>query len=214
MTTSQFLAFGTGGGSGSPNTLTPTAYAALTTILQNGFVDGIANATQANTIWRQATTAAAGMAQFAVDHGSVNCNDDGVPANYKAAVKSALDALYIQDLSGLVALTAFTGGNQSLTPNGSQKLPGQLILQWGTVAIGSGSNVETASFSFPISFPHAVFFIGGNGDNAAASGWNPFVVMFPASGLSTSGATLIADTTNPSQAFDSGRHVRWFAIGY
>lgn len=134
MPTSQFLPFGIGGGSGSPNTLSPTAYAALTALLANGFQPGIARSEEVNTALRQVTTGVAALASFAATHGDDDVLDNGVIADFAAALKSALDNLYIQDLSGLVPTSAFTGSNQDLTgESGFQRLPGGLILQWGSI---------------------------------------------------------------------------------
>lgn len=56
-----------------------------------------------------------------------------------------------------VALSSFTGTNQSLTDNGYQKLPGGLIIQWG--AVGIISNPTT--WTFPIAFPNKCVAISG-----------------------------------------------------
>ena len=48
--------------------------------------------------------------------------------------------------------TNFTGSNQSLTSNGYQKLPGGLVMQWGTAT--AGANTAT-TVTFPIAFPSA-----------------------------------------------------------
>lgn len=50
-----------------------------------------------------------------------------------------------------VASDAFTGANQSLASNGYQKLPGGLILQWGSI-----NGTYGMSGAFPIPFPTAV----------------------------------------------------------
>lgn len=51
-------------------------------------------------------------------------------------------------LTPLRLAEALKGSNQSLTANGFQRLPGGLIIQWGTVS--NGTNV------FPLTFPNAV----------------------------------------------------------
>lgn len=84
--TNQFLPFAVGAGA---NTLTPTAYAALTSLLSSGFVSGVANSAQFNTALRQATTAAAGIAQFIANQ-NVNALDNGDPSVFAAAFASAL----------------------------------------------------------------------------------------------------------------------------
>ena len=40
------------------------------------------------------------------------------------------------ELAAKVALTQFTGTNQSLNASGYQKLPGGLIIQWGNIVTG------------------------------------------------------------------------------
>jgi len=48
-----------------------------------------------------------------------------------------------------VALSSFTGANQSLTANGFQKLPGGAIMQWGTVSL---ANNTLATVTLPTAF--------------------------------------------------------------
>lgn len=106
--TNQFLPFAVGAGA---NTLTPTAYAALTSLLSSGFLAGVAPSAQFNTALRQATTAAAGLAQFMANQG-VNANDDGSASNFAAGVQSAVKASIpvgrIQVVGASVAANALT----------------------------------------------------------------------------------------------------------
>jgi microcystin-dependent protein len=87
--TNQYLAFGTGTGA---NTLSYAAYSALTTVIAQGFQPGIALSEQFNTLMRQVSVAAAGTAKFAVDNGTLDCLDDGSPANFAAALLNAVQA--------------------------------------------------------------------------------------------------------------------------
>lgn len=48
---------------------------------------------------------------------------------------------------------AFQGSNQTIAANGYQKLPGGLILQWGS-ATGINNSAAT-NITFPIAFPNA-----------------------------------------------------------
>jgi hypothetical protein len=57
-----------------------------------------------------------------------------------------------KDVSGVV-IGDFTGSNQSLAASGYQKLPGGLIMQWGTHTPGGGNTTNTVTF--PIAFPTA-----------------------------------------------------------
>lgn len=59
-------------------------------------------------------------------------------------------AITASEAAALLA-ASFGGSNQSLSANGYQKLPGGLILQWGSVTQSSG----TASVTFPLAFPSA-----------------------------------------------------------
>lgn len=120
--------------------------------------------------------------------------------------------------------------NPDVTPTGWRKLapglptvggPGTgyrvsgdgFIEQWGTVAIGSGSNRYDTSFSFPIPFLAEIHGPFGNSNGPANGGtWGPVAVMFPS--ITLTGSGLIADTTNSSQHFASGVYVNWTASGY
>lgn len=163
MSTSQYLPFGTGV---SANALSYATYSALTTLISNGFQTGIAKSEQINTVLRQVSVGVAGLAKLIADHGPLDALDNGSVSDFKTALKSALDLLYIQDLSGLVPLASFTGANQSLSSNGYQKLPGGLILQFGSVGfadVPSGVPGDTGTVTFTaaggIAFPTAIFHV-------------------------------------------------------
>lgn len=59
----------------------------------------------------------------------------------------------------------FLGGNQALSGNGYQKLPGGLIIQWGTSVVGA----TTGTITFPITFPNSVFTVSGSPSGVATS---------------------------------------------
>lgn len=116
---------------------------------------------------------------------------------------SALDADTVDGLhaAALVKYADFTGANQSLGSSGYQKLPGGLIIQWGTYFVGANTSV---SATFPIAFPNACLFAttsGGRVDTAAQDN-NPFV-----SGANQYAATIYAST-------DVSTSGGWIAIGY
>lgn len=116
---------------------------------------------------------------------------------------SGLDADTVDGLhaAALVKYTDFTGSNQSFGSSGYQKLPGGLIIQWGTYFVGANTSV---SATFPIAFPNACLFAttsGGRVDTAAQDN-NPFV-----SGVSQYSATIYAST-------DVSTSGGWIAIGY
>lgn len=86
----DFIPFAVGG---SANVITQSAYAALTSITQNGFQSGIAQSNQLNKVWRQSSIMAAVLAQFIADQSGQNAVDDGttatLEANLIAAVRNA-----------------------------------------------------------------------------------------------------------------------------
>lgn len=77
MPTNDFLPFATAGGAG---VLTQSEYAALAARL-SGFVDGIAEPTEVNKVWRQASVMAAVIGQFIGDYGALDALDNGSVAN-------------------------------------------------------------------------------------------------------------------------------------
>jgi len=114
-------------------------------------------------------------------------------------------------VTGVVDTATFTGANQSLAASGYQKLPGGLILQWGTTAVPSGANVGSQAMTFPIAFPTALYAVAGNADKLANGTWFPVAVMF--TGRSVTGATVVADTANGAQNLQAGINVTWWAVG-
>lgn len=210
---SQYLPFAIGGGSGSPNTITPSAWAALTTLLQNGFQPGTALSEHMNTALRQLSVAVAAIAKLAADYGTADMLDDGSVTNFESKLKAALDLLYIQDLSPFARFDNYTGSpEQSITTNGWQKLPGGLLFQWGKLGITPGGNVASMSLSFPRAFANGCYGVTGTADGPANTGWNPVNVVIR--DVNAAGATVIADTGNNGITIASGRSVMWHAWGY
>ena len=115
--------------------------------------------------------------------------------NLQAVTKQQMDAADALN----VALASFTGTNQSLAASGFQKLPGGLIIQWGSV---SGLTTTTPSnVTFPVSFPTAcrqvvATMIGGPSGVVQ-------VYSFTASGCGI----------NLSTSFNAGSQATWIAIG-
>ena len=58
-------------------------------------------------------------------------------------------------IDGAKLNTALKGSNQSLITNGYQKMPGGLILQWGSVSSALFDNSSPITFTLPITFPTA-----------------------------------------------------------
>jgi hypothetical protein len=106
----DFIPFAVGG---SANVITQSAYAALTSITQNGFQSGIAQSNQLNKVWRQSSIMAAVLAQFIVDQSGQNAVDDGttatLEANLLAAIKNATKQTVILTDTGVA--NAYTAAN-------------------------------------------------------------------------------------------------------
>lgn len=105
-----------------------------------------------------------------------------------AALTSATDVITARRLA-----SAFnTTGQQSLAANGYQRLPGGLVLQWGTVNIAANT---ITTYTFPVAFASAAYSVTGSGasevGNLSAQDNNPAI-----SAISTTGFTL----QNPGQA--------------
>jgi hypothetical protein len=108
----DFLPFAVGS---SANVLSQSAYAALTSLLQNGFQSGIANSQQLNKVWRQSSIMAAVMAQFIVAETGQTAIDDGTTAtllaNFTTAVAAAARSRIILTDTG--SANAYTAANPS-----------------------------------------------------------------------------------------------------
>lgn len=93
-----------------------------------------------------------------------------------------------------VALTDFTGANQSKSANGYQKLPGDLIIQWG-------QNGAVQSVTFPIAFPNACLTV--------------VATMYGSSSAQQiNEQSTVSYTTTDFKYTSFVWSKRWFAIGY
>lgn len=102
---------------------------------------------------------------------------------------------------------AFKGGNQSLGTNGYQKLPGGLILQWGS---GTSSGTGSLAITFPVAFPNDCVSIVGVPVAAAGQG---IACKLLTSALSATAATLATFSTGTGNQ-QSAIQVFWIAVGY
>lgn len=103
----------------STNTLTPAAWAALTSLLSNGFSSGLASSQQANTLFRQLSTVAAGVGQFISDQG-FDALDNGNINDFATAFSNALRRAALP--AGLILMTG-----AGTAPAGTVKLNGTVI---------------------------------------------------------------------------------------
>ncbi len=110
-------------------------------------------------------------------------------------------------------LRLILGDPSTIGPNGSITLAGGLlIIQWGSLAIGSGSNTFATPLVFPEPFPNAAWGCVGNATARANTLWGP-VVVTPES-LTKTGCSIQTDTANPAQNIAAGNSVFWIAIGH
>ena len=116
----------------------------------------------------------------------------------------------------------FTGaGKQSLSANGYQKLPGGLILQWGTfnatMAKSTAQTLETysggSSITFPIPFRTAVFHVEvTTPDNTVFTCEYVNISAKTISGFSSVVGGIPNSTGGPANY--TFNNYTWFAIGY
>lgn len=110
-----------------------------------------------------------------------------------------------------VALAQFTETNQSLTSNGYQKLPGGLIIQWGSFTpngLGQGLQI-----TFPIAFPNKVVYTNA-GEEDGVTG-----ILDHATTYNSNLTGLNALVTSQSSVGGAWSHpttgtAKWIAIGY
>lgn len=99
---------------------------------------------------------------------------------------------------------AFKGGNQSLGTSGYQKLPGGLIIQWGSATTTAGQG----TWDYPIAFPNAVFRVFASQD-AVQFGTSMFKV-----GADTSTGAPLTQARIVSEATATTDNFFLFAIGW
>lgn len=95
----EFLQFAGGGGA---NVVSQASYAALTTILANGYTAGTALSQQLNKTWRQSAAMACAWGGI-VDANGFSALDDGNIANLRTAITNALKAICLPLTGGTVA---------------------------------------------------------------------------------------------------------------
>lgn len=155
--------------------------------------------TQADTLWELTTDGAITIGTTALTFAQQVT---------KAASTAEAQAFTVANkaITPATLASAFQGGNQSKTTNGYQKLPGGLILQWGTDNFPAVAGAQNKSSTLPIAFPTAVLFAGGL-DNTSGS-------------QSTTAVTYRPDLSNTTQlTFSTGDGINtglfaYFAIGY
>lgn len=175
------------------------------------------NATSSLRLLNPAATAAATGGLSATAEQVFSLNISGLPAPTGALSLSDTLAQHVvsdgadrEVTLAAVAAAIFTLLGQSLATNGYQKLPGGLILQWGSAAV---SLVEGAtSITFPIPFPNNVFNVQAIVENNTSS-------IYCNSGIqivskSTTGINFFIQNFNqPGGTTQPTSGIEWFAIG-
>lgn len=102
MATNDFLPFAGGVGA---NVVTQSAYAALTTLLANGFTTGIADPTQLNKVWRQGSIMSSALGALISGISGNNVVDDGTTSTILQNLQTALMNAGYSDDTSVVANT-------------------------------------------------------------------------------------------------------------
>lgn len=97
--------------------------------------------------------------------------------------------------------------SRSIASNGYQKLPGGLIIQWGTIT-GVAYNATDQTFNFPISFPTACLGIVSKGYGSVG------VTVFTDVNIQFFGTEGVSNYQASSNAGSGTVNFRWLAIGY
>lgn len=118
------------------------------------------------------------------------------PLEFSDATENQAGVSSSKVVSPLGLQQAFSGSNQNKSVSGFQRLPGGVILQWGSVPLGSPSSV-----TFPIAFPSAAAIVVGQPvtNNTGVSG---VCNLVPSS------------TTSVGFSINAGTPALWFALGY
>lgn len=170
----------------------------------------INNATTGGFAITVKTPSGTGIATAQGSAASLYC--DGVNVIGQSAVSFASNAeaqaqtITNKALSPSALAAALQGANQSLGASGYQKLPGGLILQWGSF-LATPAGAGTA-ITFPIAFPSAVYNISStlqnpSGSTATGTVQMPFILT---TSIGLSGFTLQEGGSGSFTGY-------WFAIG-
>ena len=188
----EILPFAEGG---SANVLSQAAYAALTSMLANGFPSGILPSTYLNKVLRQSTFMAAGLAAFCVAQG-VSVPDDGNLTNLVSELTTAL-----QTLNGKSVVGAVRNGKMSVTTASATATytADELVVE---TTLG-GTQYQLSSYNKPVNL--ATTGAGGMDTGAApASGYVALYAIYGSSGTSI----LAVDTTaSVAPAVYGGAHM-------
>ena len=158
----------------------------------------------ADTLWNLTNDGAVTIGTTALVFAKRDISDASTTLKGKVQLATSVEAQAFADaLKAITPATlagGFQGGNQSMAASGYQKLPGGLILQWGSSTGTSGGSVAV---TFPIAFPNACYRVVAT-SQAGNNTFNPSGVGAP----SLTGVTLYLNTTGAD-----GTGIAYFAIG-
>ena len=118
-----------------------------------------------------------------------------------------LAANNLSDLGTLATALMNLGFVESFGTSGYQKLPGGLIIQWGTLTTGGSG---TAAATFPITFPNALYTVNVNLNEASTQWYSDTITS-----SSTSGCSIAVGVSYSNGTFaGSGLVYHYLAIGY
>lgn len=113
----------------------------------------------------------------------------------------------VKTITPATLAAAFQGGNQSLAANGYQKLPGGLILQWGSITIVAGGSTIT----LPVAFNNTNYRLCALPYSASGTGFGGNLTEINQSSRTATQFQLRGfDSTGVGAAVTA----QWFAIGY
>ena len=206
----DFKLFAAGGG--SPNTMTPAAWAALTTLLGNGFQTGTANSQQFNPLFRQCSTMAAVLGQLINDAG-YNAVDDGTVATTLAALKSTINTMAAPgNLSGSVVYAT----TQTLPLSDAGKLvtvvgnAAPITLTLPTPVGNSGKTYRVfnqSAFTVSMVTPSGSFI--GNGSTSMQPGSQMTIISDGTNWTMFGGSGASSKTANGWKRNDDGTMEQW-----
>lgn len=114
-------------------------------------------------------------------------------------------------IDGAKLAAALQGSNQLLAASGYQKLPGGLILQWGSVSAGTGG--AGTAITFPVAYPSACRSVATGCDQSTVG----VIEVCGPYNITASGFTIVASSspsTGGTWDTSTARQCWWMAIGY
>jgi hypothetical protein len=134
---------------------------------------------------------------------------DGSVANQLSLKRGTPDAPGTELMKFLEGVVSFPNQGQSLTTNGYVKLPGGLIVQWGTDETGATGRKPIV---FPIPFPTKVVSIQATVVNETEA--DDFVLGAVIGGYATSLSQFVFGSRTAANVWIVARYFGWIAIGY